>query len=71
MDAQLESHRDVDAPRCIPASRSEILAVFRSCDRIDAGRRFRVERNGIALLLAYCLEAIQQRERILFDPLLQ
>jgi hypothetical protein len=62
LDAELERYRELDGTPVDPELRDAILKIFRPLNRVDARRRFGVEHNGLALLLAYCLEGIQQQE---------
>ena len=59
---QLKVAPDFDGTPVDPDVRSGILSVFRPLNEVDARQSFGVEHNGIALLLAYCLEGIQQQE---------
>jgi hypothetical protein len=67
-DAQLESPNDLDGSPVDPNTRGAMLKVFRPLNKVDAGRQFGVEYNGIALLLAYCIEGLQQQEPLLLGP---
>ncbi|MFN2505900.1 MAG: hypothetical protein ABR540_17015 [Acidimicrobiales bacterium] len=60
LDTQLESPYDLDGTPVDPHIRQAMLETFRPLNRFDAGRQFGVEHNGAALLLAYCIEGIQQ-----------
>jgi hypothetical protein len=62
LDEHLESPHDLDGTPVSPEVRSAILSVFRPLNTVDFRQRFGVEHNGIALLLAYCIEGIQQQE---------
>ena len=62
LDSQLESQDDVEGTPLDPHVRAEMLEVFRPLNDVDSLRHFGVEHNGIALLLAYCVEGIQQQE---------
>jgi hypothetical protein len=62
LDSQLESQPDLDGTPLDPQVRADILEVFRPLNDLDSLRHFGVEHNGVALLLAYCVEGIQQQE---------
>lgn len=52
---------DIDLSLYSPEDEQVMLDVFRDlANAVDARRKFGVEHNGIALLAAYCLEAIQR-----------
>lgn len=41
--------------------RTAVIETFRGiANAVDARRKFGVERNGLALLVAYCIQALQQ-----------
>jgi hypothetical protein len=61
----MESSNDLDGTPVDPHVRAAMLKVFRALNDLNPARQFGVERNGIALLLAYCIAAVQQE-----DPLL-
>ena len=63
LDAMLESQHGLDGTPLDPGVREAMLKVFRSLNDFNALRHFGVEHNGVALLLAYCIEGIQQQER--------
>lgn len=62
LDLHLKDPQDLDGTPVDPHVRREMTDVFRSVNDVDAFKSFGVEHNGIALLLAYCLEGIQQQE---------
>ena len=62
LDEERASHDDIEGSPVDPDVRDAILTVFRTLNKADPLRQFGVERNGIALLLAYCIEGIQQQE---------
>jgi hypothetical protein len=64
LDSQLESPHDLDGTPLDPQVRAEMLEVFRPLNDLDSVGHFGVEHNGVALLLAYCVEGIQQQERL-------
>ena len=68
LDSQLESQPDVDGTPLDPQVRAEMLEVFRPLNHVDPLRHFGVEHNGVALLLAYCVEGIQQQEPLSPGP---
>jgi hypothetical protein len=43
--------------------RAELLAEWRGMLDVDQARKFNVDKNGLALLVAYLLEGIQRRAR--------
>jgi hypothetical protein len=52
---------DIDISLFQPAALEEISDLFSNIRNVvDAKSKFGVEKNGLALLVAYCLEAIQQ-----------
>jgi hypothetical protein len=62
LDSQLESPHDLDGTPVDPNLRNELLTVFRPLNMCDSRLQFGVEHNGAALLLAYCIDGIQQQE---------
>jgi hypothetical protein len=62
LDVQLEGAGELDGTPLDPDVRRAMLEVFQPLNDVDARRSFGVEHNGVALLLAYCLEGIQQSE---------
>jgi len=45
--------------------KKELMDFFKGLSNVvDARRKFGVEKNGISLLLAYCIEGIQQLKRL-------
>lgn len=63
LDAMLESQHGLDGTPLDPGVREVMLEAFRSLNDLNARRHFGVEHNGVALLLAYCIEGIQQHQR--------
>lgn len=52
----------VDLSLMGPSDRAIVIEAFQGyANTIDAQRKFGVQRNGLALLLAYCIEGIQQQ----------
>jgi hypothetical protein len=68
LDAQLESTNDLDGTPLDPVIRGAMLDVFRPLNHVDARTNYGVEHNGVALVLAYCIEGIQQEGRLLSGP---
>jgi hypothetical protein len=68
LDSQLRGAEDLDGTPVDPDVRGAILKVFRPLNEVDSRHEFGVEHNGIALLLAYCLEGIQQQEPLIVRP---
>jgi hypothetical protein len=68
LDSQLESQHDIDGTPLDLQLRAEMLEVFRPLNHLDSLRHFGVEHNGVALLLAYCIEGIQQQEPLSPGP---
>ena len=64
LDLQLKDPQDLDGTPVDPEVRRAMVKVFRSVNRVNSFDCFGVEQNGIALLLAYCLEGIQQQEPV-------
>jgi hypothetical protein len=53
---------DIDLSLYDDAKRTELVAEWQSLlNAVDARRKFGVEKNGLCLLVAYCLQGIQQR----------
>ena len=51
----------VDLSLYLPDDEAAVVELFESlANAVDARRKFMVEHNGLALLVAYCLEGIQQ-----------
>lgn len=65
LDLQLKDPQDLDGTPVDPRVRQAMGDIFRSLNDVDSFACFGVENNGIALLLAYCLEGIQQQEPVL------
>jgi hypothetical protein len=68
LDTQLETPYDVDATPVDPHIRDAMLETFRPLNKFDASLQFGVEHNGAALLLAYCIEGIQQHAPAIRPP---
>lgn len=52
---------DINLSEYRPADQAEVLDRFASlANAVDARRKFGVERNGLALLAAYCFEMLQE-----------
>ena len=66
LDLQLKREEDLDGTPVDPVVRNAMLNVFRPLNAVDSRDCFGIEQNGIALLLAYCLEGIQQQEPVAF-----
>lgn len=62
LDLNVKDPHDLDGTPVDPHVREALVDVFRSLNDVDAFDSFGVEHNGIALLLAYCLEGIQRQE---------
>ena len=62
LDLNLKDPQELDGTPVDPHVRRDMLRVFRSLNDVDALEGFGVDRNGISLLLAYCLEGIQQQD---------
>ena len=68
LDRHLKGAQILDGTPVDAHVRRDMLQVFRPLNRVDPGDCFGVEQNGIALLLAYCLEGIQQAETVVTPP---
>ncbi len=68
LDLQLKDPQDLDGTPVDPDVRSAMLKVFRPLNEVDSLDCFGVEYNGLALLLAYCVEGIQQQEPLALGP---
>ena len=68
LDAELDAPDLDDGTPVDPHVRESILDVFRPLNQVDSHRQFGVEHNGVALLLAYCIEGIQQHDPPLVPP---
>ena len=64
LDRHLKDPQELDGTPVDPRVRQAMVKVFRSLNDVDSFDCFGVEHNGVALLLAYCLEGIQQQEPV-------
>ena len=68
LDLNVKDPQELDGTPVDPEVRDSMLNVFRSLNGVDSFDCFGVEQNGIALLLAYCVEGIQQQDPVPSSP---
>jgi len=57
-----EKYSDIDLSLYAPKDREELNSFFDNLlNAVDAQRKMGVKNNGLSLLLAYCIEGIQQQ----------